>query len=79
MVVNYHITPDIVYGCVLHRYLLSIGEHTHLDAAAFGEFDMQEANKGLHSVDYYFGYPYSTHRLQFEDRLSHAIKERRSK
>ena len=40
MVVNYcHITPDIVYGCVLYRDIMSIGEYVRLDAA-FGERDM---------------------------------------
>jgi hypothetical protein len=79
MVVNYrHITRDIVYGCVLHRNVLSIGEHAQLETA-FGKCDMQEASKGLHSLDYNFGYVHLGHHLHFEERLSHATKKRMSK
>jgi hypothetical protein len=70
MVVNYcHITPEIVYGCISHRNVLSIGEHAHLETA-FGECDMQEANKGLHSLDYNFGYLHPSYQLHFEEWLS---------
>ena len=78
MVVNYcHITPDIVYGCISHRNVLSIGEHAHLETA-FNECDMQEANKGSHSLDYNFGYLHPSYRHHFEERMSHAIKTSRS-
>lgn len=68
MVVNYrHITREIVYGCVSHRNVLSIGEHTHLETA-FSECDMWEANKGLHSLGYNFGYLDPSHHLHFQER-----------
>ena len=55
MVMNYcHITPNIVYGCVSYHNVLSIGEHMHL-VTTFVDYDMQEANKGLHYLD---GYPH---------------------
>jgi hypothetical protein len=70
MVVNYrHITPAIMYGCVSHRNVLRIGEHAHLETA-FCERDMQEANKGLHSFDYNFGYLHPSPQLHFEEWLS---------
>ena len=79
MVVNYrHITPDIVYGCASYRNILSIGEHVHLDPA-FGDCEMQEANKGLHSLDYNAGNLHPNHHLRLEDWLSYAINQRRSK
>jgi hypothetical protein len=76
MVVNYrHITRDIVYGCVSHRNFLSIGEHAHQVETTFGERDMQEASKDLHSQDYNFGYVHLSHHLHFEERVSHATKK----
>jgi len=79
MVVNYcHITPNIVYGCVSHRNVLSIGEHAYLETA-FGECDVQEENKGVHSSDYNFGYLHPCYPLHFEKRVPHATKKRGSK
>jgi len=76
MVVNYrHITPDIVYDCASHRNVLSIGEHAYLETA-FGEGDMQEENKGVHSSDYYFGYLHPCCHLHFEKRVPRATKKR---
>jgi len=76
MVVNYcHITPEIVYGCVSHRNVLSIGKHPHLETA-FRECDMQEATRGLHSLNYNIGSLHPGHQLHFEERLSHAINKR---
>jgi hypothetical protein len=78
IVVNYyHIAPNILYGCVSHRKVLSIGEHAHLESSS-GECDMQEAKKGLHSLDYHFGYLHPSHHFHFEGWLSYAIKQRRS-
>ena len=79
MVVNYrHTTREIMYGCVSHRNILSIGEHTHLETA-FSEGDMREANKGLHSLGYNFGYLDPSHHLHFQERMSRAMNKKMSK
>ena len=63
MVVNYcHITANIVYGCVSYRNVLSIGEHVYLEIA-FGVCDIQAAKKGLHFLEYHFGFLHPNHHL----------------